>query len=138
MVNELRGMYAFVIWDSRRDGLFLARDPFGIKPLYCADDGKTLRIASQVKALLAGGKVDRAPDPAGHVGFFLWGHMPEPYTLQRSIRALPAGTTLWVDARGNKRQNECLKRISAAAVLDACRDILAKRLAAPKLTASQI
>ena len=42
------------IWDERRKGLFLARDPFGIKPLYYADDGATLRFASQVKALLAG------------------------------------------------------------------------------------
>ena len=51
MLNELRGMYAFALWDRRKRGLFLARDPFGIKPLYFADDGKTLRVASQVKAL---------------------------------------------------------------------------------------
>jgi asparagine synthase (glutamine-hydrolysing) len=100
MVHELRGMYAFVIWDARKKGMFLARDPFGIKPLYYADNGKTFRAASQVKALLAGGQVDTAPEPAGHVGFFLWGHVPEPYTLYRGIRALPAGTSLWVDTNG--------------------------------------
>ena len=50
MVDRLRGMYAFSIWDEGRKGVFSARDPFGIKPLYYADDGKTLRIASQVKA----------------------------------------------------------------------------------------
>src|SRR5438445_7482087 len=104
MVDLLRGMYAFAIWDGQRQGLFLARDPFGIKPLYFADDGKTLRAASQVKALLAGGQADTAPDPAGHVGFFLWGHVPEPYTLYRGIRSLPAGTTLWIGADGTKRQ----------------------------------
>jgi len=49
--------------------LLLARDPFGIKPLYLADDGKTLRFASQVKALLASDEVDTAPDAAGHCGF---------------------------------------------------------------------
>ena len=81
MVSKLRGMYAFAIWDDRNKGLFIARDPFGIKPLYLADDGKTLRVASQVKALLAGGRVDTSPEPAGHVGFFLWGHVPSPYTL---------------------------------------------------------
>ena len=100
MVDELRGMYAFAIWDGARQGLFLARDPFGIKPLYYADNGKTFRLASQVKALLAGGQIDTSPEPAGHVGFFLWGHVPEPYTLYRGIHSLPAGTTLWVDQRG--------------------------------------
>jgi asparagine synthase (glutamine-hydrolysing) len=99
-VKRLRGMYAFALWDERRGGMLLARDPLGIKPLYIADDGKTLRMASQVKALLAGGHVDTRPDPAGHCGFFLWGSIPDPYTLYRGIRALPAGTTQWIDARG--------------------------------------
>ena len=57
MVRHLRGMYAFTIWDETRRGLFLARDPYGIKPLYTANDGWTFRFASQVKALLAGGRV---------------------------------------------------------------------------------
>jgi asparagine synthase (glutamine-hydrolysing) len=104
MVEALSGMYAFAIWDRQRRGLLLARDAFGIKPLYFADDGKTLRIASQVKALLAGGGIDRRPAPAGHVGFFLWGFVPEPHTLYRGIRALPAGTTLWRDTGGGEQR----------------------------------
>jgi asparagine synthase (glutamine-hydrolysing) len=100
MVQDLRGMYAFAIWDEKRRGLFLARDPFGIKPLYFADDGKVIRVASQVKALISGGHIDTAPQSAGHVGFFLWGYVPEPYTLYRGIRALPAGSTLWIDEHG--------------------------------------
>ena len=78
MFAELRGMYAFAIWDETAQGVFLARDPYGIKPLYLADDGSTLRFASQVKALLAGGAIDTTPEPAGHAGFFLWGNVPEP------------------------------------------------------------
>ncbi|MGD1084341.1 MAG: asparagine synthase (glutamine-hydrolyzing) [Verrucomicrobiota bacterium] len=104
MVEDLRGMYAFALWDARERGLFLARDPLGVKPLYYADDGATIRVASQVKALLAGGRVDTAPQPAGHVGFFLWGHVPSPYTLYRGVQSLPAGTTLWIDQAGGKRQ----------------------------------
>ncbi len=100
MVEDLRGMYAFALWDAGRGGLLLARDPFGIKPLYVADDGRTLRFASQVKALLAGGAVDATPDPAGHAGFFLWGSVPEPFTTFKGIRALPAGCLQWVDAQG--------------------------------------
>ena len=103
MLNKLRGMFAFAIWDGVKQTLFVARDPFGIKPLYCADDGKTLRVASQVKALLVGGKIDTSPEPAGHVGFFLWGHVPEPYTFYRGIRALPAGSSLSIGGNGKKR-----------------------------------
>jgi asparagine synthase (glutamine-hydrolysing) len=100
MVQQLRGMYAFALWDAEKRGLFLSRDPFGIKPLYYSDDGATFRVASQVKALLAGGASDTSPEPAGHVGFLLWGYVPDPYTLYKGIRALPAGTCLWVDASG--------------------------------------
>jgi len=106
LVHRLRGMFAFALWDAEKQGLLLARDPFGIKPLYLAEDGRTLRAASQVKALLAGAQaaIDTAPDPAGHAGYFLWGHVPEPFTLYRGIRALPAGSWLWVDAAGARRQ----------------------------------
>src|SRR5881227_3918560 len=100
MLDELRGMYAFAIWDRNKEGLFLARDPFGIKPLYYSDNGHTFRVASQVKPLRDCGKIDLAPDPAGHVGYFLWGHMPDPYTLLRNIRSLPAGSSMWVDRNG--------------------------------------
>ena len=65
MVHRLRGMFAFAIWDETRRGLFLARDPYGIKPLYTANDGWTFRFASQVKALLAGGRVSRDPGTGG-------------------------------------------------------------------------
>ena len=100
MVSRLRGMFAFGLWDADKRTLLLARDPLGIKPLYWADDGWTLRFASQAKALLAGGAVSRDPDPAGIVGFHLFGSVPEPFTVWRSIQSLPAGTTLTVDATG--------------------------------------
>jgi asparagine synthase (glutamine-hydrolysing) len=105
MTKHLRGMFAFAIWDEQRRGMFLARDGFGIKPLYYMDDGKTLSAASQVKALLAGLKAGKRPNPdfdaAGHVGFFLFGSIPEPHTLYKDIHALPAGTTLWIDGKGS-------------------------------------
>ena len=100
MVHDLRGMFAFAIWDAERRRLFMARDPYGIKPLYYADDGWTLRFASQVKALLAGGGTSHDPEPAGQVGFYLWGSVPEPFTTYRNIRALPAGCTAVVDRVG--------------------------------------
>ena len=72
MVDRLRGMFAFAIYDRDRQGVFLARDGVGITPLYYANDGQTLRFASQVKALLAGGGLntgllghDMDVDPVG-------------------------------------------------------------------------
>ena len=100
MVEALRGMFAFGLWDARRKRMLLARDPLGIKPLYYADDGWTLRFASQAKALLASGAVTDEPDPAGIVGFHLFGSVPEPFTVWRNIRAVPAGATVVVDASG--------------------------------------
>jgi asparagine synthase (glutamine-hydrolysing) len=106
MVHDLRGMFAFGLWDAEKSALLLARDPYGIKPLYYADDGWTLRFASQVKALLAGGKVSRDPEPAGWVGYCLFGSVPEPFTTYQEIRALPAGSTLWVDRVGTHQTKQ--------------------------------
>ncbi len=121
MLQDLRGMFAFAIWDNDKRSLFLARDAFGIKPLYYADDGKTFRFASQVKALLRG-NVDTSSEPAGHVGFFLWGSVPEPYTLFKSIRALPPGHSMLVDEKGSQapqafcRITDMLMQASHAAI----------------------
>ena len=117
MVERLRGMFALAIWDARRNGVFLARDPYGIKPLYIANDGWTIRFASQVKALLAGHSISRELEPAGVVGFHLFGSVPEPFTLYRGIRALPAGHTQWVDAGGARepRRYHDLSSVLAAA-----------------------
>lgn len=100
MLRDLRGMFAFALWDSAKRRLFLARDPYGIKPLYYADDGATVRVASQVRALIASGRVPKQFDPAGAVGFFLRGTVPEPFTMYRAIRALPAGSYCFVDGKG--------------------------------------
>ena len=123
MLARLRGMYAFAIWDTQSHSLFLARDPFGIKPLYYADTNGTFRFASQVKALLASKAFQVAPDAAGHVGFFLWGHIPDPFTLHREVRALPAGTSMRVDARGATCKTFCsLPEILAEAERAAARN----------------
>lgn len=114
MVDHLRGMFAFALYDEKKHGMLIARDPYGIKPLYYADDGRRLRVASQVKALCAGGRVDTRPNPAGHVGFFLWGHVPEPHTLYEGISALPAGHTCWVDQATGVGSPRCFASISKA------------------------
>lgn len=99
VLKKLRGMFAFALYDRQEQQLLLARDPLGIKPLYYSDDGWTIRAASQVKALVAGGAVPATPEPAGLVGFLLFGSVPEPFTTYAGIRSLPAGSFLTVSRR---------------------------------------
>jgi asparagine synthase (glutamine-hydrolysing) len=117
MLPMLRGMFAFGLWDADKRRLLLARDPYGIKPLYYSDDGGCLRFASSVKALVGCGFVSRAPDPAGLSGLYLFGSVPEPWTCYKAIRSVPAGGWLSVDARGAKtlRRYFSLSRLYAEA-----------------------
>lgn len=98
MLPRLRGMFAFAIWDTQTRELFIARDPYGIKPLYYSRTKQGFVFASQVKALLASGLVSLECEPAGLAGFYLWGSVPEPWTLYRDVFSLPAGHWLRVRA----------------------------------------
>lgn len=100
MFRHLRGMYSFGLWDGGKHRLILARDPYGIKPLYYADNRGCFRFASQVKALKAGRGISLTRDDAGLAGFYLLGSVPEPFTLFREIRSLPAGSYMIVDQHG--------------------------------------
>ncbi|MEM7429743.1 MAG: asparagine synthase (glutamine-hydrolyzing) [Pseudomonadota bacterium] len=111
MLARLRGMFAFAIWDAEERELFAARDAYGIKPLYIAELDGGVAFASQVKTLLASGLVSKAQDPAGLAGFYLWGHVPEPWTLYSSICAVPAGHWLTVQD-GKVTQTRCWHRIA--------------------------
>lgn len=100
MVTKLRGMFAIALWDAEKREMLFARDPMGIKPLYWHNDGRTLRFASQVKALIAGGSIPGGIEPAAITGFYLWGSVPEPWTIRESVFALPPGHTMRVNADG--------------------------------------
>ncbi len=88
---QLRGMFALAIYDAHSDQLTLARDPYGIKPLYLADDGKTLHFASSAKALVASGAISTAVSSAAEVGLLMFGHVPEPHCWFAAVRAMPPG-----------------------------------------------
>ncbi|HEX2860152.1 MAG TPA: asparagine synthase (glutamine-hydrolyzing), partial [Lacunisphaera sp.] len=99
-----RGMFAFAVWDAREQTLFLARDPFGIKPLYYTRlAGPGLAFASELNALLASGQVPREIDPASVGEYLAWFSVPAPRTIYRGIANLPAGHCLTLDARGTLR-----------------------------------
>ncbi|MDR0674415.1 MAG: N-acetylglutaminylglutamine amidotransferase [Zoogloeaceae bacterium] len=90
---RLEGMFAFALWDARAQSLFLARDRFGIKPLYLVRDARRLRFASSLPALLAGGGVDTELDAIGlQFQFTLHGSVPAPHTLFCHVKKLPPAT----------------------------------------------
>ncbi len=120
MLKKLRGMFALAIWDTQARRLVLARDPYGIKPLYIVHQDGWLQFASQVKALEAGGRVARELDPAAIAGFLLWGSVPEPRTIRKAVRAVPAGHVLVVeDGRvGPSRAFRDLRVLETTPVVD--------------------
>jgi asparagine synthase (glutamine-hydrolysing) len=91
--ERLRGMFAVAIWDARRRRLVLARDPYGIKPLYYRHAGDELRFASELRALPRG-EIDLDALEA----FLAFNSIPAPYSIFRDVRKLPAGHVLvWQD-----------------------------------------
>ena len=93
LVHALEGMYAFVIWDSRRRELVLGRDRFGEKPLFYDASGGELSFASELSALRAVG--DRGDvDQLAMQAILTLGYVPGPHTMYERVRQLPAGSVL--------------------------------------------
>lgn len=99
-VPEIDGMFAFAIWDERERCLLLGRDRVGKKPLYYATSPRSFVFASEIKALLQHPDVDGAVDCDVLPTFFLYGYVPCPATMYRSIRQLPPGHLLAVTTTG--------------------------------------
>ena len=101
--KHLLGMFAFAIWDMRHKTLFLARDRMGIKPLYYAQTGNSLRFASNTQALLTTTGIDTSLDPlAIHNLFSLHAVVPVPRTVLKGIRKLPPAHSLTIHADGRQ------------------------------------
>jgi asparagine synthase (glutamine-hydrolysing) len=97
-LRRLRGMFSLGFYDLSKRILILARDPYGIKPLYYADRGGQITFASSVKALAQHGGISAERDSAAEVGFLLYASVPEPLTFLTAVRALPPGSALVVQA----------------------------------------
>jgi len=99
--ERLHGMFAFAIWDKKRETLFLARDRMGIKPLYYAQTANGFYFASNPQALLTTGQCDTAIDPVGlHHQLSLHAVIPAPRTLLRGIRKCRPAFQICVDSKG--------------------------------------
>lgn len=97
VLDHLKGMFAFAIYDAARNELFLARDRLGIKPLYYVTDAEGFRAASEVKMLVAGSNAITAESLSGYLQ---WGASPEGQLLYANIQSLPAGHAMTIGAQG--------------------------------------
>jgi asparagine synthase (glutamine-hydrolysing) len=103
-VSRLHGMFAIAIWDAGQRRLVVARDRFGIKPLYYSQTRDRFRFASSSQALLAAGDVDTGIDSVAlHHHFTLHAVVPAPRTLLRGVRKLPPAHVMVVNEHGHDR-----------------------------------
>ena len=91
-LSRLKGMYAFAVWDAREEKLFLARDPFGIKPLYYHTNGVgELLFASEISALLVSRTFQVEVDTSSVSDYLSWLSVPSPRTIYQNILSLSPG-----------------------------------------------
>lgn len=129
-LDKLRGMFAFAMWDNREATLRLARDPFGIKPLYYSHDGRRLVFASELNALRAGG-MQTEIDPHAVADYLAWFCIPAPRTIYRGAFTLrPGEIATFRDGRFSIRRAWTFKTIPAEPRPCASRDEFDRELRA--------
>ena len=96
MLNKLKGMFAFVIWDKKNKELFAARDPYGIKPLYIGLNADGVILASQVKTIISTKFIDQEEDLYSLFSFYNFGFVIEPRTWFKNIKSLKPGSFIKV------------------------------------------
>jgi len=98
--REMRGMFAFALWDARQRRLILGRDPMGIKPLYYYASEQKFLFASELRTLLGTGLVARRLSPAGLLNYLSFGSLYDPITLIEGVSALRPGHYLvWEEGK---------------------------------------
>jgi len=103
-VARLRGMFALALWDVSRQRLLLARDRFGVKPLYYSHADGRLVFASEIEPILSGAGIARTPDPLALAHLFRFGYAPSPRTAFAGVLSLPPAHLLVVDLRAGVGQ----------------------------------
>ena len=97
LVQELRGMFAFAIWDTSRSRLLLARDRLGIKPLYYWPTPDGLVFASELRCFLALPEFSARVDRGAVQSYLTFGYVPDPQSIFSGVHKLPPGCTLQWD-----------------------------------------
>ena len=89
ILGKLNGMYSFGIWDENKNQLFIARDRLGIKPLYYYYNDKRFIFASEIKAIIYDKTIERIINPEAVKTYFIYGYIPAPHSIWKSINKLP-------------------------------------------------
>lgn len=116
--TQLRGMYAFALWDSRRRRLILGRDRMGEKPLYLVERDGSLLFASELRALVHSGVVPFRLDPAAVNLYYHYRYVPEPHCMVAGVRKLPAAHLLTVDVDTWSLRESCYWRMEDAPAIE--------------------
>lgn len=114
-IERFRGMFAFALWDAQRHELFLCRDRLGLKPLYYVELPGAVLFASELRALLATGLVERRLDPAALETFLANGFVVSPRTMVAGARSLLPGCWMRVHADGRITQTSRYWKLSSPA-----------------------
>jgi asparagine synthase (glutamine-hydrolysing) len=117
VVKRLNGMFAFAIWDEKKQQLFAARDQVGVKPFYYAMQNGVFYFGSEIKAILAHPDFKQELDEP-NIGYYLtFSAMPAPYTLFKDVRKLPAAHALTIDATGEVKTWEYWNPLKSVSVV---------------------
>jgi asparagine synthase (glutamine-hydrolysing) len=117
---DLNGMFAIALWDRQTRTLYLIRDRLGIKPLFYSMAGGTVRFASELKGLAAGGEALGQIDSASVASFLRFGYVPAPFCIYRDVAKVLPGEVVTIDRAGHasRRAYWSLTDITAAGAAD--------------------
>lgn len=101
ILDKLKGMFAFGLWDEKKQRFFIARDRFGIKPLYYYSAEDLFIFSSEIKGIIANENVKREIDFSSFSDFFVYRYVPSPKTIWKNINKLPAAHYLLLENSDN-------------------------------------
>ncbi len=105
-VKYLRGMFAFAVWNSNKQELFIARDRIGKKPLFYYTDSERFVFGSELKCLMQDKAIPKKIDKKSISLYFSYGYVPSPNSVFTGIKKLMPGHTLIIDKKGKMKINE--------------------------------
>jgi asparagine synthase (glutamine-hydrolysing) len=109
VLNKLKGMFAFGLWDEKKQQLFLARDRFGIKPLYYYNDGNHFIFSSEIKGIVKNAEIKKEIDYSSFCDYFVYRYIPSPKTIWKNINKIPPAHYILLEKNHVIQQTEYWK-----------------------------
>jgi asparagine synthase (glutamine-hydrolysing) len=118
-LEKLNGMFAFALWDSRKQSLYLCRDRAGIKPLLYSWDGQSLIFASEIRSILCDTSINQDMDHEALNLYLTFNYIPAPYTIYQNIKKLEAGCYLELKNNTIRIERYWDVKLTTSSVMDA-------------------